>query len=145
MSANLDAEVRPAKSSPSLDPDSTWPGVPDGPPPRLVLTWGAHERQVTENQPLLTVGREECSGIVIKNDKISRLHAMIKFSGLGFTLTDRSSNGTYVVDDAGTTWVVHNDTHKLTGTGTISFGIDPATDRPQLVRYAVRDRTAAWA
>jgi len=83
------------------------------------------------------VGRGEFSGIVIKNEKISRLHAMIKFSGLGFMLTDQSSNGSYVVDAAGATHLVRNDTRLLTGTGAISFGVDPATGQAQFIRYAV--------
>jgi pSer/pThr/pTyr-binding forkhead associated (FHA) protein len=123
----------------NLHLEETWPGPPFSVPQRLVLTWGAHEREVTERRPLLTVGRGEFSGIVIRNDKVSRLHASIKFGMLGFTLTDQSSNGTYVADSAGTVWVVHNDAHMLTGAGTISFGIDPATGRPQVVRYAVRN------
>lgn len=93
--------------------------------------------EVTAKRPLLTVGRGELSGIVIRNDKVSRLHARIKFCALGFTLTDQSSNGTYVADSAGTTCMVQNDTHLLEGMGTISFGIDPATGQPHFVRYAV--------
>jgi adenylate cyclase len=139
MSANLDAEVRPARSPPSQDPDATWPGV-DAPPSRLVLTWGAHEKEVTESRPLLTVGREECSGLVLRIEKVSRLHALIKFTNLGFILTDQSSNGTYVVDEAGTTHAVCNETYLLTGTGSINFGIVPVKGQPPFVRYAVRSR-----
>jgi hypothetical protein len=123
----------------NLHLEETWPAPPYRAPQYLVLTWGAHAMEVTESRPLLTVGRGEFSGIVIRNDKVSRLHASIKYSMLGFTLTDCSSNGTFVTESAGTLWVVRNDTHMLTGTGTLSFGIDPATDRPHLVRYAVRD------
>ena len=106
--------------------------------PRLVLTWGAHEMEVTEKRPVLTVGRGEFSGIVIRDDKVSRLHARIEFCGLGFVLTDQSSNGTYVCGTDGVTHLVRNQTHLLAGSGTLSFGIDPATGRPHLVRYAVR-------
>jgi adenylate cyclase len=104
---------------------------------RLVLSWGAREMEVTETRPLLTVGRGEHSGIVIRSEKVSRLHALIKFSALGFMLTDQSSNGTYVTDAAGTTYAVRNDTHLLADTGTISFGIDPAASQSQFIRYAV--------
>ncbi len=107
-------------------------------PCRLLLTWGAHEVEVTEKRPSLTVGREETSDIVIKSDKVSRLHARIAYRNVHFSLTDQSSNGTFIADSAGKTHKVKKDTYVLMGTGTISFGIDPATDRPQLFRYEVR-------
>src|SRR5262245_38478640 len=105
-----------------LDAEATWVGAPVR-PQRLVLNWGAHEKEVTASRPLLTIGRGELSGLVIKIDKVSRLDALIKFTDYGFTLTDQSSNGTYVTDEAGTTHTVHNDTYLLTGAGSISFGV----------------------
>ena len=107
-------------------------------PSCLVLTWGAHEVEVTERRPSLTVGRGVMSDIVIKDDKVSRLHARIEYRNAHYSLTDQSGNGTYVTDSAGTTYNVSNETYVLLGTGTISFGIDPETSRPHLIKYAVR-------
>jgi adenylate cyclase len=137
MGANLSPEG--PRTSPA-DAESTWVGVPAACRQRLVLTWGAHEKQVTEGQPLLTVGRGERCGLVLKIDKVSRLHAVIKFTDLGFILTDQSSNGTYVVDEAGKIHAVRNDSHLLTGRGSISFGVVPVKGQPPFVRYAVRSR-----
>lgn len=117
--------------------EATWPASPAVAPCRLVLTWSAHEIVVSKNHPLLTVGREETNGIVIKSDKVSRLHARIDYRNGHFSLTDQSSNGTYVADSAGTVYKVNSETYTLMGRGTISFGIDPATGRPHLVRYVV--------
>lgn len=103
-----------------------------------MLTWGAHEVEVTERRPSLTVGRGVMSDIVIKNDKVSRLHARIEYRNAHFSLTDQSGNGTYVTDSAGTTYNVSNDSYVLLGTGTISFGIDPETSRLHHIKYAVR-------
>jgi len=102
-----------------------------------VLTWSAHEIEVTEKRPSLTVGREETNGIVIKSGKVSRVHARIEYRNGHFALTDQSSNGTYVADSAGTASRVNNESYVLMGKGTISFGIDPATATAHLVRYAV--------
>jgi len=121
----------------NLNVEETWPAPSACAPQRLVLTWGAHEVEVTEARPSLTVGRGGLSGIVIKSGMVSRLHARIEYRNVHFSLTDQSSNGTYVADSAGTTHKVSNDTYVLTGAGTISFGINPKTDRPHLVRYAV--------
>jgi pSer/pThr/pTyr-binding forkhead associated (FHA) protein len=120
-----------------LQAETTWPAVPADVPQRLVLTWGAREMEVTEKRPLLTVGREETSGIVIKSGKVSRLHARIEYRNAHFSLTDQSSNCTYVTGSAGTTYKVSNETFVLMGTGTISFGIDPLTSRANLFKYAV--------
>jgi len=121
-----------------LNVEETWPALPAVAPSRLVLTWGAHEVEVTERRPSLTVGRGVMSDIVIKDDKVSRLHARIEYRNAHFSLSDQSGNGTYVTDSAGTTYNVRNDTYVLLGTGTISFGIDPETSRLHVVKYAVR-------
>ena len=107
-------------------------------PCRLVITWGAHEVEVTEKHPSLTVGREETSDIVIKSHKVSRLHARIAYRNAHYSLTDQSSNGTFIADSAGKTHKVNKETYVLMGKGTISFGVDPTTDKPQLFRYEVR-------
>jgi len=120
-----------------LQSEATWPAAPSCVSQRLVLTWGAHEVEVNEKHPLLTVGREETCGVVIKSGKISRLHARIEYRNGHFSLTDQSSNGTCVTDSAGKTYKLNKETHVLMGTGTISFGIDPATSKAHLVRYAV--------
>ena len=117
--------------------ESTWPASAAVAPGRLVLTGGAHQEEVTEKRPSLTGGREDTNGIVIKSGKVSRLHARIEYRNGHFALTDQSSNGTYVADSAGTTCKVNNETYVLMGAGTLSFGIDPGSGRPHLVRYAV--------
>ena len=108
-------------------------------PSRLILTWGAHEEELNVKRPKLTVGRDETRDIVIKSDKVSRLHARIEYRNVHFSLTDQSQNGTFVADSAGKTHKVNNETYVLLGAGTISFGVDPEdTGKPLLIRYAVK-------
>jgi hypothetical protein len=122
-----------------LNTETTWPAAPSIVPQRLVLTWGAHEMEVTERHPSLTVGREETNGIVIKTSKVSRVHARIEYRNAHFSLTDQSSNGTFVADSAGKTYKVNNETYVLLGSGTISFGIDPEQGAPRVFRYSVKN------
>ena len=117
--------------------EATWPASPAAAPGRLVLTWGAHQEEVTEKRPSLTVGREETNGIVIKTAKVSRVHARFEYRNGHFALIDQSSNGTYVTDSAGATCKINNETYLLMGAGNISFGIDPTTSKAHLVRYVV--------
>lgn len=121
----------------SEDPEATWPASPAIAPGRLVLTWGAHETEVTERRASLTVGREESNGIVITSDKVSRVHARIEYRNGHFSLIDQSSNGTYIADSGGTHYKVNRDTHVLMGNGFISFGFNPAAGQPKGVRYSV--------
>jgi pSer/pThr/pTyr-binding forkhead associated (FHA) protein len=135
----LGAKLNIDDTQPGLpESEATWIGAAARAPQRLVLTWGAREKEVTAGKPLLSIGRGELSGLVLKVDKVSRLHAVIKYTDLGFVLTDQSRNGTYVVDEDGKTHAVHNDTYLLTGAGSISFGIVPERGQPPFVRYAVR-------
>jgi pSer/pThr/pTyr-binding forkhead associated (FHA) protein len=120
-----------------MDAEDTWPPSPALAVHRLVLTWGASELEVNEKRPSLTVGRGVLCGITIPSDKVSRLHARIEFHDALFSLTDHSSNGTYIADSPGRTRMVRNETYVLTGAGTISFGINPATGTPLLFKYAV--------
>jgi pSer/pThr/pTyr-binding forkhead associated (FHA) protein len=135
LGANLNVED--PKPGPA-EAEATWVGASQRAPQRLVLTWGAHEKEVTPGRPLLSIGRGEHCGLVLKVDKVSRLHALVKHTDLGFVLTDQSKNGTYVVDEEGVTHSVHNDTYLLAGSGSLSFGVAPAKGQPPFVRYAVR-------
>lgn len=123
--------------NPSDDPDETWPASPAVAPGRLVLTWGAHEMEVSEQCASLTVGREETNAIVITSGKVSRVHARIEYRNGHFSLIDQSSNGTYIADSGGTRYKVSRETHVLMGNGFISFGFDPAAGQPKGVRYSV--------
>ena len=108
-----------------------------GPPERLVLTRGAHELVVSEKHPSVTVGRAEQNDLVVASDLISRLHARIEHRNGRFSLTDQSTNGSYVVDGAGAVRFVRHDTQILSGSGTISFGHKPDSGQTDLVHYHV--------
>ena len=106
-------------------------------PGALVLNWAAHEIEVSEKHPSVTVGRADQNDVVIKNDEVSRLHARIDYRNGRFSLTDQSTNGSWVTDAAGAARLVRHDSHVLTGSGTISFGVKPEADSPNLVRFRV--------
>lgn len=114
-----------------------WAIADAAPPATLVLNWGAHELEVNERHPTVTVGRGEQNELIVPNDVVSRLHARIEYRNRRFSLTDQSTNGTYVVDGSGAAHLVRHDTHALTGSGSISFGRKPEPGSG-VVRYSVR-------
>jgi len=114
-----------------------WVMPPAGPPGHLALRMGAHEIEVSSTHPSVTVGRAEQSDLVLSGDLISRLHARIEYRNNRFSLTDQSTNGSYVVDGAGNARLVRHDTQVLSGSGTISFGRKPEPGQTDLVHYSV--------
>ena len=46
----------------------------------------------------LVIGRDDACDVVLTSKGVSRRHAVIRFAGTGVTITDESSNGTYVND-----------------------------------------------
>jgi adenylate cyclase len=113
--------------------------IPEGAlPQHLTLDYGAREIEVDERRPSITVGRGEQNELVIKDDRISRLHARIEYRNHRFTLSDQSTNGSYVVDASGTPRLVRHDSFTLSGAGAICFGRKPAPGEAGLVRYRIR-------
>lgn len=108
-----------------------------GPPGRLILDWGVRELELNESHPSATAGRAEENDMVVKQDLVSRLHARIDYRNGRFSLTDQSTNGTYVSDGTGPARLVRHDTHVLAGTGLIAFGRAPQAGEPGVVHYRV--------
>lgn len=117
--------------------DKAWVIPKAGPSGRLTLTYGAHQLEVGDTHPSVTVGRGEQNELVNPDDRASRLHARIEYRNQRFTLSDQSTNGTYVADATGATRIVRHDTHVLTGSGLIGFGHKPEPGRGNSVKYEV--------
>lgn len=104
-------------------------------PGRLVLKQGAREFEVSEARPSLTVGRGDQNDLVVKGEMVSRLHARIEYRNGRFSVTDQSTNGTYVADPAGNARLVRHDSQVLSGLGTISLGRKPEPGQTDLIQY----------
>jgi class 3 adenylate cyclase len=101
----------------------------------LLLAMGSQVAEVSADHPSVTAGRAEQNDLVVHGDLISRLHARIDFRNGRFSLTDQSTNGTYVTDASGNERLVRHDSQVLTGAGTISFGHPKLPNQPDLLRY----------
>ncbi len=111
-----------------------WEGIQIA-PGRLRLTQGAREYEVSESHPSITVGRGDQNDLVVKGDMVSRLHARIECRNGRFSLTDQSTNGTYVADPSGSVRLVRHDSQALSGAGTIALGHKPEAGQTDLIRY----------
>jgi adenylate cyclase len=103
----------------------------------LVIAQGDHEFEISQDHPQITLGRGEQNDLVLKGELVSRLHARIEYRNGKYSLTDQSTNGTYVADKAGKVALVRHDSHVLAGSGIIALGHSPLPGQPDLIRYRI--------
>lgn len=116
---------------------SVWAAQRAGQSGRMLLAIGSQVIEVSAAHPSVTAGRAEQNDIVVHGELISRLHARIDYRNGRFSLTDQSTNGTYVTDAHGAEHFVRHDSLALSGSGNISFGHPVVPGQQDLVRYRV--------
>lgn len=94
----------------------------------MTLRYQGKSYLLDEMNRRVTIGREDGCTIVMKGNYTSRQHAIIECSHGKFTLTDQSSNGTFVRFEAGHVVHLQSESIILHGSGSIVVGNDPAVD-----------------
>jgi predicted component of type VI protein secretion system len=92
-----------------------------------------------EQHPHVAIGRAEDNDIVIRGNLISRLHARIEISRNRFTLTDQSTNGTFVQISGEEEAFVRRDSMPIKGEGLIGLGRIPDRDSPLTIHFVCED------
>jgi len=108
-------------------------------PRRLRLSVQDNEVILDEQHPHVAIGRADDNDIVIRGNLISRLHARIEFSRNRFTLTDQSTNGTFVQISGEEEAFVRRDSMPIKGEGLIGLGRIPDRDSPLTIRFVCED------
>jgi hypothetical protein len=108
-------------------------------PQRLRLAVLDREVVVDEQRPQVTIGRADDNDIVIRGNLISRLHARIEFGRNRFTLTDQSTNGTFVQVNGQEEAFVRRDSMPINGEGMIGLGRVPERDSALTIRFICED------
>ena len=83
-----------------------------------------HKEEVCELFPesnTIIVGRAQTCGLIFKNRYTSRQHARFEFDDGNFTITDHSTNGTYIKNDEGEMFLM-GEKMELHGSGIVSLG-----------------------
>ena len=99
-----------------------------------------HSFIVSDARPVLLAGREEGNDLVIADRRASRHHARIEWRQNRFVLIDTSTNGTYMVDDAGTEVVLRRREADLPTQGNIGFGYSPQEADAEAISFTVHHR-----
>lgn len=104
----------------------------------LLLHYREQGATLNDQRRSVVIGRGDTCDIVINSSFASRQHARIELSFTKFTLTDHSSNGTYVRFSDGQVIQLSREQIVLHKSGTISLG-EPFADNPsELVEFIVQ-------
>ncbi|MBK7357265.1 FHA domain-containing protein [Propionivibrio sp.] len=117
--------------------ESFWPANMASNPvgPYLVLHHGLKTIEATQENPLVTIGRDPTSDLVVVDFFVSRNHCLIERQAKYIVLTDTSTNGTSVLPDTGEEFLVKNNFVVLKGKGLLFFGRPFKGERRGAVRF----------
>ena len=103
----------------------------------LLLRHNLKVLELTRDKPVLTVGRDPASDLVLAWSHVSRNHCRIERLADRILLADTSSNGSFVTPDGGKERRVLNASIVLTGKGLVFFGRESRGERRGGARYEV--------
>jgi hypothetical protein len=106
---------------------------------RIELRHGDATMTLDAGTHAITLGRDEHSDVVIRDQRASRLHARIERRHDKFALVDSSANGTYVTFEGENEFVLHRQECLLKGRGKISFGRPFESSISEVVHFACSD------
>jgi len=92
---------------------------------------------------LLRIGRTELAEVCVLTDRASRDHAVLTYRDGQFTLTDTSTNGTYIRKDGQPAYAVQRETVILDGRGAIGIGVAPEDPTAQQLVDNTEDSESA--
>jgi adenylate cyclase len=104
----------------------------------LELELGGTRMDVGPDRRKVTFGRDHEADFTIRDERVSRAHAMIEHRRGHFFLADHSSNGTFVTLEGNAELKVHREELTLLGHGWITFG-RPRAEALQVVEFRVAE------
>ena len=106
----------------------------------LMLRHNKNNLSVSDHHPVVLAGREEGNDLVIADRRASRHHSRIEWRHNHFVLIDTSTNGTFMVDDAGNEVVLRRGEADLPMRGRIGFGYSPTEVGAEVVFFDIGQR-----
>lgn len=101
----------------------------------LRLVYSDKEVKLDANSPGFSMGRGSRADLMVEESLASREHVLIETRRGKFVLLDKSTNGTYVLDDNDKSTYLRREEMVLSGSGKISLGRDFAQNPEEYVRY----------
>lgn len=101
----------------------------------VILRHGGRVFTVAQQGNPFLIGRDASCQLVVPTTMVSRQHASIVSRRGKFVLTDRSTNGTFVIPEGGRAIHLRREEFVLQGSGWMSFGEQPRAGAEGAVRY----------
>lgn len=122
-------------ASVSIDPSRTETTRPAK--PSIILHHGGRLFQFGDEHPVISIGRNPQSDIVINDPKASRSHCRIINQRGRCVLVDQSTNGTVITPSEGNVIVIKRELAGLRGNGWITLGHQFRRDESHAVKFEV--------
>lgn len=100
----------------------------------MVVSYGDHSTRL--EQGAIRIGRGTECDLVVEAPQASRCHCEIRHTGNKFTLTDSSTNGTFVLQND-VELFFHNETVPLLSSGLLSLGQNSAGNAEHLIEFVI--------
>jgi len=123
----------------SMLPTMPWSNDSSKTQRRLSLRSNGKEVTVGGGRKSVTLGRADENDVVVKGNLISRVHARVESSRDKFTLTDESTNGTFVQTSDGEAMFVRRDSTVLAGEGVIGLGRVAQPGTSLAIHYVIEE------
>lgn len=102
---------------------------------RLTLQHQGRVHRVDVGRPSLSLGRQPGSDIFLRDARCSRLHGTIERCFDRFFFVDRSTNGSYLVQDNQAMAFVHHKAHVLLGRGRLYLGSPSSEKGSEFIQF----------
>jgi len=101
----------------------------------LDLQIGELSVRVDEHNPQVSIGREIDNDIIIDHDSASRHHALITYQRGRYSITDSSTNGTYIIHGGEDAVFVRRESIALQENGIIGVGWHPSMHDQEKIQF----------
>ena len=101
---------------------------------RLFLWYKDKVCELMQGSPTIIVGRSSNCELIFHSRYTSRLHAKFQYENGEFTVTDHSTNGTYIKNDEGEMFLM-DEKMPLHGSGVVSLGAPMEYAEKDFIHY----------
>jgi pSer/pThr/pTyr-binding forkhead associated (FHA) protein len=108
----------------------------------VVVHYGGRTFTIAQQGNPFLVGRDSSCQLVVTTTMASRQHASIEWRRGKFILSDRSTNGTFVLPEGGRPIHLRREEFVLQGAGLLGFGEQPRAEGSGGVSYEYRASAA---
>src|SRR5450755_4207285 len=106
---------------------------------KLILRYRGQMLELDQLSPPFTLGRDTASSLMVDAEWVSRNHALIEYKRGYFSISDRSTNGTYVKLGEDDELRLHRDEVHLRKSGVISLGQTMALNPDHVLYFQCGD------